>query len=184
MPTSYRISTSCPGGGRRLVEDALCLRVRDLRRSGFGWVAPDLTASDGTLIRTCIEVSGETAAWLFLEHWQPSAAWAAASYAVALVPLPQRFGGARWLFRDPGGFGLCAVLYLPAGASSFASRQALGLVHRSQRQRAPARAAARADRLRRDLGGSEPFRPKGMHAATFARRLALLARMEVAASAN
>ena len=164
-----------PRGGRPTVEDAVSLRVRDLRRPGWGWVSPDLIAADGTVIRCRIDVAGDTAAWLHLEHWRPGAAWAASSYTVALIPRPQRFGGVRWLFRDPDGFGLCSTLFLPAGASSFASRQAHGLAHRSQRQRAPARAADRAQRIRQDLGGSGdldapfPAKPKGMWSATYDR---------------
>ena len=174
-------SEKSPRGGRPLVEASARLRVSDLR-GPFGWCSHDVEAPDGTVIRCRVEVGDAT--WLQVEHWPAGARWAATSYAVSLIPTPQHLGGVRWRFLCPNGFGPCGALYLPPGGGRLASRQALGLAHASQRQRAPARAAARADRLRRDIGGSEPFRPKGMHAATFARRLALLARMEVAASAN
>lgn len=164
-PTSHR-------GGRPLVETATRIHVRDIRNT-FGWVAPDLVTPDGIRIRTRIEAG--TVTWLHLEHHRPGSVWADAAYLVSLISSPQPFGGERWRFLDPDGFGPCSALYLPPGARRFASREAHGLAFASQRLRAPARARARAQRIREDLGGSAdlaapfPVRPRGMHVASYDR---------------
>lgn len=171
------ISTTGPRGGRPLVEAALCLRVRDLRGSWGFYGSHVLTAADGTVISMRPDV-GERHGWIGVEHWPAGARWASASYAVSVMSTPQPFGGLRWRFFCPEGFGPCAALYLPAGAAFLASRQAHGLAFRSQRLHAPARAAARARRIRLGLGGEAaldapfPGRPKGMWAATYERRRA------------
>ena len=155
----------------------MCLRVRDLRgRFGF-YGSHALTALDGTVISMRLDI-GERHGWVYVEHRRPGAAWPEMPYAVSLMSAPQPFGGLRWRFICPDGCGPCSALYLPAGASSFASRRAHGLAFRSQRLHAPARAAARARRIRLDLGGEAaldapfPPRPKGMHGSTYERRRA------------
>jgi hypothetical protein len=52
---------------------------------------------------------------------------------VELVAKPQPFGGRRWWFICPTTGRLTASLYLPPGASAFASRQAHRLTYPSQR---------------------------------------------------
>ncbi len=183
MATSQSISTS-PRGGRPLVEASGRLRISDLR-SPFGWRSHDVTTPDGTVVRCRVEVGeGQGFGWVFVEHRPAGSRWSTIAYEIGLSSTPQHLGGRRWWFSCPVSGVRCSALYLPVGASSFGSRQGHGLAFASQRRRAPARAAVRVDRLRQDLGGPEPSRPKGMHAAIFARRLALLASLEDAASAE
>ena len=97
-------------------------------------------------------------------------------YQLALMSTPQPFGGLRWRFVCPESGKPCGVLCLPIGAEQLASRQAHGLAFKSQRLRASARSAVRAQRIRLDLGDlanlDAPFpeRPKGMWSSTYERR--------------
>ena len=178
MAISQKISTTGSRGGRPTVEGTLALCVADLR-SRWGWLRRlDLDGADGFTVKLSLDIcEGDAFAWVHVEHWPAGARWAASTYDVDLIGRPAPFGGLRWWLRCPDLGVLATALFLPADGSRLASRQAHGLGFMSQRQRAPARDAAHADRLRQHLGGSEPFRPKGMHAATFARRVALLARL-------
>ena len=51
-------------------------------------------------------------------------------YWIPLETTPQPFGGRRWWFICPRTGRRAAKLYLPKGASTFASRQAYGLAYR------------------------------------------------------
>ena len=55
-------------------------------------------------------------------------------YWVALDTTPQPFGGRRWWFVCPRIGDRVAKLYLPGGATKFASRKAYRLAYRSQRE--------------------------------------------------
>ena len=171
--SSHKISTAEPRPARPLVEDALRLQVRDLRRPGFGFVALDLTAANGVTIKLRPDVS-ETYGWVHVERYQPGARWASSTYDVALISSPQPFGGRRWRFLCPEGFGPCSTLFMPAGVTRFASRRANGLAFRSQRLTSADRAAARARRIVAEMGGGGSKRPKGMHAATYKRHRGML----------
>ncbi len=171
---------------RNLVEDAARLHVHDLR-GPFGWFGShEIRAPDGVTIKLRLDV-GEHHGFVAVEHWPPGACWATSTYDLALYARPQPSGGSAWVFTCPLSGVRTPVLYLPAGASCLGSRAALGLGYRSQRQRAPVRAAARAHRLAADLGavepGATPVRPKGAWRVRFDRRVAALARLvEVAAT--
>jgi hypothetical protein len=172
------ISTSNTRATRPLVEDALRLHVRDIRgRFGF-FGSHDLTARDGTMIRLRLDVR-ERYGWAYVEHWPASAGWASSTYEVPVYAQDQHLGGARWVFACPLSGVRTPVLYLPAGARCLGSRAAHGLAYRTQRLHAPARAAAHAQRIREDLGGSAdlaapfPERPKGMWARTYERLRAI-----------
>ena len=110
-------------------------------------------------------------------EWSAGTDWPTSSYDIALIATPQPFGGRRWRFRCPNGLGPCSVLCLPPGTDHFASRQAHGLAFASQRLRAPARAAVRAQRICLELGGSSdlnapfPPKPKGMWSKSYERQL-------------
>ncbi len=171
---------------RTLVEDAARLHVHDLR-GPFGWFGShEIRAPDGVTIKLQLDV-GEHHGFVAVEHWPAGARWSSSTYDLALFARPQPCGGTAWLFTCPLSGVRTPVLYLPVGASCLGSRAALGLGYRSQRQRAPARAAARAHRLAADLGavelGATPVRPKGMWSRTFDRRAAELARLVEAAAA-
>lgn len=165
MASSHMISASEPRGGRLLVEGCARLHVHDLR-GPFGWLGShEVRASDGAAIKLRVDV-GERHGWAHVEYWRPGAAWASSGYDLGLFARDQHFGGLAWAFSCPVAGVRTPVLYLPAGASSFASRQAHGLAFTSQRQRAPARAADRAHRLAANLGvvelGTAPVRSKGI----------------------
>ena len=168
------ISTS-PRGGRPLVEASARLAMADLRGSFGFYSSHRMTAPDGTLIKLRLDVC-ERHGWVSVEHWPEGARWATASYDFALFAQDQHLGGLRWLFSCPLSGVRTPVLYLPPDADCLGSREAHGLSYRSQRLRAPARAAVRAQRIRLDLGGSAdvdapfPGRPKGMWSKTYERR--------------
>lgn len=100
-------------------------------------------------------------------------------YRVRLDTTAPHLGGRRWWFRCPMTGRRARVLYLPDGASTFASRGAHGLAYASQRQTDTDNAIDRSLALRRKLGVDDrntlrmPFapRPKWMRRATHARLL-------------
>ncbi len=163
---------------RPLVEDAARLHVHDLR-GPFGFFGShEIQASDDMTIKLRLDV-GEHHGFVAVEHWPAGARWASSTYDLALFTRPQPSGdGVAWVFGCPLSGVWTPVLYLPAGAARLGSRVALGLGYRSQRQRAPVRAAERARRIRLDLGGSAdltapfPPRPKGMWSKVYERRRA------------
>jgi hypothetical protein len=73
-------------------------------------------------------------------------------YWIQIETTPQPFGGRRWWFVCPRTGRKAAKLYLPNGASTFASRQAYRLAYRSQRETPYDRALRRAFKLRGKLG--------------------------------
>ena len=100
-------------------------------------------------------------------------------YWVDLTTTEQPFGGRRWWF-------VCSItrrrvskLYLPAGAITFASRQAYRLGYRSQRGTAADRALRQSFKLREKLGCEDKWRkPKWMRWATFDRYSERVERLE------
>lgn len=95
---------------------------------------------------------------------------------------PRRFGGGQWYFVCPTTGRLASVLWLPPGASRFASRQTWGrrVAYGSQFQTWHDRALTRAQDIRVGLGGKEyvslldgltPPKPKGMHWRKYERLL-------------
>jgi len=94
-------------------------------------------------------------------------------YRVSLTTTRPHFGGVRWWFVCPVNGTRAAKLHLPSGSHLFASRQAFRLAYRSQNETAGDRLLAKAQGIRRDLGGraslADPFpdKPKGMHWTTY-----------------
>jgi len=94
---------------------------------------------------------------------------------VWLCTTPCNYGGERYWFRCPtkGCKRRTAVLYIEG--RSFACRHCLDLAYPSQRDSPGFRAARRASKIRRKLGGSGalpppfPEKPKGMHLRTYQR---------------
>lgn len=110
-------------------------------------------------------------------------------YWVTLRTTLQPFGGRRWWFVCPRSGQLCAKLYLPAGALTFASRRAYRLGYRSQRETSYDRAINRAFKLRRRLGaeggiGDYIVKPKGMRWTTYEREMVRVAAAETICDAN
>ena len=104
------------------------------------------------------------------------------SQTIDLVAAPRHFGGAQWYFVCPILRQRASVLWLPPGASCFASRRALGsqFAYASQFETAPFRALSRAHQIRRRLGDQDyisvfdhpfPPKPRGMHRNTYEAQL-------------
>jgi hypothetical protein len=104
------------------------------------------------------------------------------SQAINLVAAPRHFGSAQWYFLCPIVRQRASVLWLPPGASCFASRRALGgqFAYASQFETAPLRALSRAHQIRRRLGEANyisvfdypfPPKPRGMHRNTYEEQL-------------
>jgi hypothetical protein len=104
---------------------------------------------------------------------------------IDLVAAPRHFGGAQWYFVCPILRQRASVLWLPPGASCFASRRALGgqFAYASQFESAPFRALSRAHQIRRRLGDQDyisvfdypfPPKPRGMHRNTYEAQLTRL----------
>ena len=106
-----------------------------------------------------------------------------AAQLIHLESSPQRFGGVRWWLVCPSSGRRCRVLYKPNGGRSFASRQAWGLVYRTQQMSPADRATHRMHTLAEPLGGDcdMPLKPKWMRWRTFERKAEKLAEAERAA---
>lgn len=111
-------------------------------------------------------------------------------YAVALEWLPCHFGGSRPLFRCPRCDRRVAKLY---GGAVFACRHCHQLNYRSQQGSKRDTLTDLSHKLRDGLGCDEGMlsvparcipKPKGMHWATFERKIARLQRIEGAAMAD
>jgi len=109
---------------------------------------------------------------------------------IALAAQPRRFGGRQWYFVCPSTARLISVLWRPPGARSFGSRQAWGrqVAYASQFETCHGRALTRAQDIRFQLGGADcvslldgidPPRPKGMHWATYERKIKKCHRYEL-----
>jgi hypothetical protein len=98
--------------------------------------------------------------------------------SIDLIATPRHFGGFQWHFLCPILRQRATVLWMPPGASCFASRQAWGkeFAYASQFQIAPFRALSRAHAIRHRLGDHDyidvfqfpmPRKPRGMHNNTY-----------------
>lgn len=110
-------------------------------------------------------------------------------YSISLESTPQRLGGRRWWMICPVSGERVTKLYLPKGCYTFASRKAHRLGYRSQRKSPQERAFSRAFKLRARLGGQGGIgtyidKPKGMHQATFERKLAQVVAAEDVVNAH
>jgi hypothetical protein len=98
--------------------------------------------------------------------------------SIDLVAAPRHYGGVQWYFTCPVTRRRASVLWLPPGASCFASRQAwAGKVAYATQFQSPAyRAMSQAKGIRDKLGDEQytsiffnppPQKPRGMHRRTF-----------------
>jgi hypothetical protein len=102
--------------------------------------------------------------------------------SIDLVALPRHFGGKQWYFRCPMTGRRASVLWMPRGASCFASRQAWGsqFAYASQFETAIYRAHLRAHEIHCRLSGEDhspiyhllpPPKPRYMHRNTYEKLL-------------
>ena len=99
-------------------------------------------------------------------------------YTVGLIWTVPQFGGRRWWFSCPVSGRRCGVLYLPRGASKFASAKSYGLDYAVTRMTKLDQIWRRMAQISGRLGGEPgpqgpPPRPDGMPAATYRRQLRL-----------
>ncbi|MGY4397163.1 hypothetical protein ACVWZA_002354 [Sphingomonas sp. UYAg733] len=104
---------------------------------------------------------------------------------IALVAVPQHFGGRRWWFRCPVTGDRARTLHLPPGGLRFASRKAWTLAYRVERLARFDRPFEKLFRTQRKLSGAQGLglglvRPKGMWAKTYVRHAARLEALDVA----
>jgi len=102
---------------------------------------------------------------------------------IHLAATRPHFGGRRWWFLCPSTNRRLRKLYLPPGRRRFRSLQAYRLINASQQEDFHDRAARRARKIRRRLGGDPmdiayPQRPSRMRRATYSRLLDKLAAAE------
>jgi len=92
------------------------------------------------------------------------------NYLIDLERTRPHFGGWRWWFICPYKGKRVTKLYLPYGATKYASRHAYGLAYGSQSEAWHDRMMRKSWKLKNKLGGEEWYcKPKGMHEKTFDR---------------
>ncbi len=175
-------------GGRPTVEGSLALDVNRLLRDG---TLQRGASTWGTLAWRNSHSGEQTASMGYSAALDPERGhlhlrWSTANrltgerqsreQRVELVTTPQPLGGRRWWFLCPRTGDLVSKLFLPSGASAFASRKAYRLAYRSQRQSPFDRAISQAFKRRQRLGatggiGDPVEKPKGMRWATFDRHM-------------
>ena len=119
-------------------------------------------------------LTGDLSGWLRLR-------WNGIQQEFGLQRRLRRFGGGQWYFVCPKTNRIASILWLPPGATSFASRQAWGrqVAYSSQFQTPKDRALSTAQNIRVQLGGPDSFgmmqpfpdKPKWMRWATYERKV-------------
>lgn len=187
-------------GGRPMVEGGVVLDVNKLIRDGTfrpgSW--------HGLIVWTEVYSGRETARVGYETHmarergyvrlrYTATDPWSGEKrhhdYPLELATTPQPFGGRRWWWVCPRRGDLVSKLYMPAGATAFASRKCFHIAYRSQRESPCDRAISQAFKLRRRLGATGGIgdfieKPKGMRWATFDRKMDQLKRIEAVVNAH
>ena len=147
------------GSKKVTVERCLVLSVKELARAGL--LKPGCPSGSW-----CWRSGNETVATVKLDLvidpdkgtiWLTHTAGGKLThYTVSLVTTVPHYGGRRWWFICPIKKIRAAKLYLPPGATGFASRRAHDLTYRSSQQSGRRERSAKfsrqlAERLRRDL---------------------------------
>jgi len=123
------------GPKKYVVEDCLVLSIKELTRAGllktgcpsgsWCWRSGDKTVATVKLDLSIYPDRGTI--------WLTNAA-GAPMHTVSLVTTVPHYGGRRWWFICPIKKIRVAKLYLPSGATMFASRQAYDLTYRSSQE--------------------------------------------------
>lgn len=172
---------------RAKLEDGLRLDLNRLTRIGlvvpgaltlgrhirWHYLCDDETVASGLVDADMSEATG----WLKVSLGQ-------FDQRVALVSQARRFGGRQWYFVCPRTGREVSVLWMPPGASRFASRHAWPrqVAYGSQFETRHGRSLSAAQRIRARLGGAfwapldglDPPRPKWMRTRTYQRLLEAL----------
>lgn len=164
-------------GGADCIDDCRSIDVRRWQRDGFmidGRVFNWQWTRNGETIAT-IGVTVETGRVMLRYRTRKNGGdWQDMDYPVYMTTTPCTYGGERYWFMCPArGCGLrVAILYCH---TVFACRHCCKLAYRCQRETDDAKAARRADTIRKRLGwpmgilNPPGSKPKGMHWRTFER---------------
>lgn len=171
---------------RANLQEGLCLNINRLIRQRFlcpgSFTGPrrlvwSYTYSGERIASACLssDLSESYDAWVKIEIGDRT-------QIVHLNRQARNFGGGQWYFVCPRSNVDCSTLWLPPGASTFASRQFWGrrVAYSSQFQARHDRALSQAQAIRYRLGGVDfagidefdPPKPKGMRWRTFNRLIA------------
>ncbi len=141
-----------------------------------------MTYSDGFIVKYQINVSGYES-HIDLTHETRDGDEREITYRFSLLETPCRWGGHRWWFSCPRTGQRAFRLFLPNGASRFASRSAYRLGYACQRENREDRLMRKAQKLHRQLGGDwhdddYPPKPKWQRWRTYERKVAALQRAD------
>ena len=146
-----------------------------------------LTLSDGFIVKYLFSVSASER-YIELTHKTRDDDEREVTYRVNLLETPCPLGGYRWWFSCPFKGRRAFRLFLPNGASRFASRSAYRLGYACQRETRVDRLMRKAQKLHRQLGGDwcdddYPPKPKWQRWRTYERKVAALQRADQRADA-
>jgi hypothetical protein len=178
------------GGGRPIVEHALTLDIRHLRRDGllsggsgsgaWRWHWGSLKQLTGLVEYegATQEDSGDLHLKSITRFDPMGKPVTTPGQTIRLVTTIPPYGGRRWWFLCPRTGKRVMKLHLPYGAHAFASRQAYRLGYAVQREAPRDKAYRRARKARHRIGGSDnlalplPNKPKWMRWPTYDRLVA------------
>ena len=138
-----------------------------------------LTFSDGFIVKYLFSVSASER-YIELTHKTRDDDEREVTYRVNLLETPCPLGGYRWWFSCPFKGRRAFRLFLPNGASRFASRSAYRLGYACQRETRVDRLMRKAQKLHRQLGGDgyeigsweyPPEKPKWQRWRTYERKV-------------
>lgn len=167
---------------RACLQEGLKLDLNSLARRGF--VSPGHLTGPAGIRWSCTYTDEHIRSGTIEANMgHPSDGWfririGSLDQRIGLWAQPRRFGGHQWYFRCPRTGRLASVLWMPAGARTFASRQAWGrqVAYASQYETWHGRALTMAQKLRMKLGGpdywalsGDPPKPKWMRWRTYNR---------------
>jgi hypothetical protein len=139
------------------LEDGLKLDLNKLIRDGLGKAESNVigirwnrTYSDEEVVGACVfftkEGEDRACLWIMMGHLDQR---------IDLVAQPRHLGGHQWYFVCPVTHGKCSILWMPPGATRFASRQAWGkeVAYGSQFETAWDRALTGSEKIKARLIG-------------------------------
>lgn len=174
------------------LQEGLCLNINRLIRLRL--LSPGSFTGPRCLVWS-YTYSGEkvTCAWLSSDLSELFDSWVKIEFGgqtqiIRLIRKDRNFGGGQWYFACPRSNVNCSTLWLPPGATKFASRQFWGnrVAYGSQFQARHDRALSQAQAIRYRLGGADyvgidefdPPKPKRMHWRTYNRHIAKSRQLE------
>jgi hypothetical protein len=170
-----------------LIENAVCLDITSLFRTGALHQGQAVIGSanlvhhpsgtDAGSLKILSDLTDGQPPYLYITFGGRGGRVHEQRLALTFLPRPP-FGGRRWFFVCPRTGARACRLYMPQGAEHFLSREGHGLRYAVEHEAQDAYDITRACRLYARIAGDAPPngalsppppRPKGMHAATYAR---------------